>query len=132
MLPVVGVNFRRAGKIYYFDPGGLALQKGDTVIAETQPGVDMGQVRTEVREVPEEQLALPLRRVVRTATEDDQARREANRVREESALQLCRRRVEARKLPMKLLTSEYAFDGSQVLFYFAAEGRVDFRELVKD
>jgi cell fate regulator YaaT (PSP1 superfamily) len=92
----------------------------------------MGQARTEIREVPEEQLALPLRRVVRVATEDDLARREANRAREESALQLCRRRIEARKLPMKLLTSEYAFDGSQVLFYFAAEGRVDFRELVKD
>jgi cell fate regulator YaaT (PSP1 superfamily) len=132
MLPVVGLNFQRAGKIYYFDPGELALTKGDTVIAETQRGVDMGQVRTEVREVPETQLALPLRRVVRVATEEDLARREANRRHEEAALQLCRKRIEARKLPMKLLTSEYAFDGSQVLFYFAAEGRVDFRELVKD
>src|SRR5947209_13025023 len=132
MLPVVGVNFRRAGKIYYFDPGDLTLAKGDTVIAERQRGVDMGQARTEIREIAEEQLALPLRRVVRVATEEDLARREANRTREEAALQLCRRRVEARKLPMKLLTSEYAFDGSQVLFYFAAEGRVDFRELVKD
>ena len=83
MLPVVGVNFRRAGKIYYFDPGDMTLAKGDTVIAETQRGVDMGQVRTEIRELPEEQLALPLRQVVRIATEEDLARREANRVREE-------------------------------------------------
>jgi cell fate regulator YaaT (PSP1 superfamily) len=132
MIAVVGVNFRRAGKIYYFDPNSLPLQKGDTVIAETQRGVDMGQARTEIKEVEEEQLALPLRRVVRVATADDFARREANKAREETALELCRKRVEARKLPMKLITSEYAFDGSQVLFYFAAEGRVDFRELVKD
>src|SRR5712692_294549 len=132
MIPVIGVNFRRAGKIYYFDPGGLPLQKDDIVIAETQRGVDMGQNRTDIKEVEEEQVALPLRRVVRVATDEDFARREANKAREESSLELCRKRVEARVLPMKLITSEYAFDGSQVLFYFSAEGRVDFRELVKD
>jgi cell fate regulator YaaT (PSP1 superfamily) len=132
MLQVVGVNFRRAGKIYYFDPSDLPLKKDDVVIAETQRGVDMGQVRTEIREVEEDQVTLPLRRVVRIATEEDFARREANKVREASSLELCRKRIEARGLPMKLITSEFAFDGSQVLFYFSAEGRVDFRELVKD
>lgn len=132
MLQVVGLNFRRAGKIYFFDPADLAMKPGDTVIAETQRGVDMGQVKTEIQEVSEDQVTLPLRRVVRVATEDDLTRREANRAREESALQLCRKRVEARRLPMKLMSCEYAFDGSQVVFYFTAEGRVDFRELVKD
>src|SRR5688572_6119550 len=131
-MHVVGVNFRRAGKVYYFDPNELPLKRGDQVIAETQRGVDMGDVKTEVKAVDPEQVTLPLRKVVRVATEEDHARREANRAREESALSLCRKRVEARRLPMKLLTSEYAFDGSQVVFYFAAEGRVDFRELVKD
>jgi len=132
MLPVIGVNFRPAGKVYYFDPADLPLKQGDTVIAETQRGVDLGKVKTPVREVPEEQVTPPLRRVVRVATAADLARRDANKERAESALQLCRKRVESRQLPMKLLAGEYAFDGSQVLFYFAAEGRVDFRELVKD
>src|SRR5215211_2906945 len=113
-MQVVGVNFRRAGKIYYFDPDGLPLKRGDQVIAETQRGVDMGDVKTEVKEIDPDQVALPLRKVVRVATPDDLARREANRAREESALTLCRKRVEVRRLPMKLLTSEYAFDGSQV------------------
>jgi cell fate regulator YaaT (PSP1 superfamily) len=132
VVQVVGVNFRRAGKVYYFDPNELPLQQGDQVIAETQRGVDMGDVKTKIKEVDPDHVALPLRKVVRVATSDDLARREANRAREESALTLCRKRVEARRLPMKLLTSEYAFDGSQVVFYFSAEGRIDFRELVKD
>jgi cell fate regulator YaaT (PSP1 superfamily) len=132
MLEIVPVNFRRAGKLYYFDPAGLALRKGDTVIVETQRGVDMGEVKADIREVAPEQVALPLRRVVRVATPEDFARREANQAKEQSAQDLCRRRIEARVLPMKLLTTEYAFDGNQVMFYFAAEGRVDFRELVKD
>ncbi len=132
MLQVVAVNFRRAGKLYYFDPAELPLRPGVAVIVETQRGVDMGEVKTEVKEVEPEEVSLPLRRVVRVATPDDFARREANQAREEAALALCRKRIEARVLPMKLISSEYAFDGSQVLFYFSAEGLVDFRELVKD
>lgn len=132
MPVVVGVTFKPAAKAYYFEPNGLKLQPGDVVIAETTRGVEMGEVRTPPREVPEEQIVPPLRRVLRLATPDDYRRKEANKAREEAALELCRRRIEARGLPMKLIQAEYAFDGSQILFYFTAEGRVDFRELVKD
>jgi cell fate regulator YaaT (PSP1 superfamily) len=129
---VVGVSFKPAAKAYFFDPNGLELRPNDIVIAETMRGIEMGEVRSSAREVPEEQVVPPLRRVLRVATPDDFQRREANRAREESALEVCRKRIGARELPMKLISAEYAFDGSQILFYFTAEGRVDFRELVKD
>jgi cell fate regulator YaaT (PSP1 superfamily) len=132
MPTVVSVSFRRAGKVYWFSPGDLDLRKGDEVIAETQRGVEMGQVLKGPKEVPEEQIVPPLRAILRIATPEDHARRDSYKVREESGLELCRKRVEARGLPMKLLASEYTFDGSQIVFYFTAEGRVDFRELVKD
>jgi cell fate regulator YaaT (PSP1 superfamily) len=132
MPTVVGISFKPAAKAYFFDPNGLTLQPNDIVVAETMRGVEMGEVRTPLREVAEDQIVPPLRRVLRVATPEDFRRKEANRDREESALETCRRRIEARGLPMKLISAEYAFDGSQILFYFTAEGRVDFRELVKD
>jgi cell fate regulator YaaT (PSP1 superfamily) len=131
-VQVVNVSFRRAGKVYWFSPVDLELKKNDFVIAETQRGLEMGQVLGRPKAVPEDQVVPPLRPVLRLATVEDHARRDANRSREESALELCRRRVEARGLPMKLLASEYTFDGGQIVFYFTSEGRVDFRELVKD
>jgi cell fate regulator YaaT (PSP1 superfamily) len=132
MPTIVGVSFKPAAKVYFFDPNGLDVRPHDIVIAETARGVEIGEIKTPLRDVPEEQIVPPLRRVIRVATPDDFARKEANKAREEASLATCRRRVEARGLPMKLISAEYAFDGSQVLFYFSAEGRVDFRELVKD
>ena len=129
---VVGVTFRRVGKVYYFDPEELQLHEGDFVIAETARGVEFGEVVLEPREVPDEELVAPLKKVVRLATGDDLEREASNRDREKHAFDVCERRIAEHGLPMKLLDAEYAFDGSQVTFSFSADGRVDFRELVKD
>ncbi|MCE5197532.1 stage 0 sporulation family protein [bacterium] len=129
---VVGVTFRRVGKVYYFDPGDLALHEGDFVIAETARGVEFGEIVLEPREVPEEELVAPLKRVVRVATGDDLDREASNRQKEKHAYEVCDRKIAEHNLPMKLLEAECAFDGSQVTFSFSADGRIDFRELVKD
>jgi cell fate regulator YaaT (PSP1 superfamily) len=129
---VVGVSFRRVGKVYYFDPGQLQLHEGDFVIAETARGVEFGEVVLEPREVPDEELVAPLKQVVRLASGDDLEREASNRERETHAYEVCERRIAEHKLPMKLLEAEFAFDGSQVTFSFSADGRIDFRELVKD
>ncbi|MEN6356788.1 MAG: stage 0 sporulation family protein [Armatimonadota bacterium] len=129
---VVGVSFRRVGKVYYFDPGELALNEGDFVIAETARGVEFGEVVLEPREVSEEELVAPLKAVVRVATGDDLQREASNREKEKHAFEVCERKIAEHGLPMKLLEAECAFDGSQVTFSFSADGRIDFRELVKD
>ncbi len=129
---VAGITFRRVGKVYYFDPGELQLREGDFVIAETARGVEFGEVVLEPREVPDEEIVAPLKKVVRIATGEDLEREAANRDREKHALEVCERKIQEHNLPMKLLDAEYAFDGSQVMFSFSAEGRVDFRDLVKD
>lgn len=129
---VVGVSFRRVGKVYYFDPGELQLHEGDFVIAETARGVEFGEVVLEPRDVPDHELVAPLKRVVRLASGDDLEREAANRERETHAYEVCERKIAEHNLPMKLLEAEYAFDGSQVTFSFSADGRIDFRELVKD
>lgn len=129
---VVGVTFRRVGKVYYFDPGDIDLHEGDFIIAETARGVEFGEVALEPRNVPEEELVAPLKKIVRIATGVDLEREAANRDREKHAYDVCNRKIIEHDLPMKLLEAEYAFDGSQVTFSFSAEGRVDFRELVKD
>lgn len=129
---IVGINFKPAGRIYSFDPEGLELQPGDLVMVETSRGVEPGRVKHRAREVAETEIVAPLKRVLRRATEADQAQVSANEARAEQALALCRERVLARSLPMKLVRAEYAFDRSQITIYFSAEGRVDFRELVKD
>lgn len=129
---VVGVTFRKVGKVYYFDPGELALNEGDFVIAETARGVEFGEVVLEPREVPEEELVAPLKRIARVATGDDLQREASNRDKEKHAYEVCEKKITEHGLPMKLLEAEYAFDGSQVTFSFSADGRIDFRELVKD
>lgn len=129
---VVGVSFRKVGKVYYFDPGELALHEGDFVIAETARGIEFGEVVLEPREVPEEELVAPLKAVVRVATGDDLQREASNREKEKHAFEVCERKIAEHGLPMKLLDAECAFDGSQVTFSFSADGRIDFRELVKD
>jgi len=129
---VVGVTFRRVGKAYYFDPGELEVHEGDFVIAETARGVEFGEVVIEPRQVPEEELVAPLKRVIRIATGDDLEREAANREKEKQAFEVCERKIAEHKLPMKLLDAEYTFDGSQMTFSFSADGRIDFRELVKD
>ncbi|MHB9035655.1 MAG: PSP1 domain-containing protein [Armatimonadota bacterium] len=129
---VVGVTFRRVGKVYYFDPGEIPLQEGDFVIAETARGVEFGEVVLEPREVSEEELVAPLKRIVRIASGDDLQHEASNRDREKHAFEVCERKIAEFGLPMKLLEAEFAFDGSQVTFSFSADGRIDFRELVKN
>ena len=132
MAIVVGVNFKPAGRIYSFDPADLDLKPGDAVITETARGIEFGRVKHAARELPDEQVVAPLKRVLRFATDADQARLGENEELAEHGLALCRERVLARNLPMKLLRAEYAFDRSQITISFAAEGRIDFRDLVKD
>lgn len=132
MPRVVGITFRRVGKVYYFDPGDLELREGDFVIAETARGVEFGEVVLEPRSIPEEELVAPLKKIVRVATGGDLEREADNREKEKHAYEVCERKITEHGLPMKLLEAECAFDGSQVTFSFSAEGRVDFRELVKD
>jgi cell fate regulator YaaT (PSP1 superfamily) len=129
---VVGISFRRVGKVYYFDPGELVIREGDFVIAETARGIEFGEVMMEPHEIPETELVAPLKKVIRVATGDDLERAAANREDEKRAYDVCQRKIAEHELPMKLLEAEYGFDGSMVTFSFSAEGRVDFRELVKD
>ncbi len=132
MPVVVGVNFRPAGRVYSFFPGELDLAIGDAVIAEASRGVDLGWVKHRPRPLPDDVDPAELKQVVRRATEADLHQAEENRARAEQALELARQRVNERGMPMKLLRSEYQLDRTQITIYFAAEGRVDFRELVKD
>lgn len=129
---VVGVNFKPAGRIYSFHPNDLELRPGDVVVTETARGEEVGTIKHAAREVAEALMVPPLKRVLRLANEEDHAQVADNREQAEQALLLCRERVAGRSLPMKLLRAEYAFDRSQITVYFAAEGRVDFRDLVKD
>lgn len=132
MSRVVGVRFKKAGKIYYFDPGSLPLVSGSTVIVETSRGQEFGEVVTEVKEVPEGDLVLPLKAVVRIAAEEDCQKVLENRRKEEEAFRIGQEKIIKHKLDMKLVDVEYTFDRSKIIFYFTADGRVDFRELVKD
>jgi cell fate regulator YaaT (PSP1 superfamily) len=132
MAIVVGVRFRTAGKIYDFSPEGETYQKGDHVIVETARGVECGEVQTGNHEVPDTAVVQPLKPVSRRATADDVARNEANRRKEKEAREICLERIRRHNLEMKLIDVEYTFDNSKILFYFTADGRVDFRDLVKD
>jgi len=129
---VVGVRFKRAGKIYYFDPAGLELKRQEAVVVETARGLELGEVATTNREVSEEGIVSPLKRVVRKATASDLQQSQRNQVREKDALDVCRRKVQEHGLDMHLVDAEYSFDASKIVFCFTADGRVDFRELVKD
>ena len=132
MVKVIGVRFRQAGKIYYFSPGKLKIRTGDHVIVETARGVEFGSVVTGPREVEEERISQPLKSVIRIANRDDYRREEKNREKEKEAFSICQEKIRKHGLEMKLIDAEYTFDNNKVLFYFTADGRIDFRELVKD
>ena len=132
MKTIIGVRFRKAGKIYYFEPNGLEVEVGQHVIVETSRGVEYGTVVLSPREVSEEAISSPLKPVIRLATEEDDATEAANKDKEKEAMAICREKIAKHELEMRLLDCEYTFDGNKVLFYFTADGRVDFRELVKD
>ena len=132
MASVIGVRFRNAGKLYYFDPGPLWPTAGDAVIVETVRGMEYGEVVTGVKEVGDEEITPPLRRVIRIATPEDAQHQLDNRAREKDAMATCQKKVDEHKLQMKLVGCEYTFDNSKILFYFTSDKRVDFRALVKD
>jgi len=129
---VVGIRFKLAGKIYYFDPGELQLAVNDGVIVETSRGIEYGTVVIGPREVPEEEVVGALKMVVRKANEDDFEQMQVNREKEAKAMEICLEKIEAHGLPMKLVDVEQTFGGNKIIFYFTADGRIDFRELVKD
>ena len=131
-VEVIGVRFRSAGKMYYFDPHGIKAHKGDFAIVETTRGPEFGDICMENRMVNISDTVSPLRPLIRIATSEDIAHNAENREKEKAALQICQEKIRAHGLEMKLIDVQYAFDNSKLLFYFAAEGRVDFRELVKD
>lgn len=132
MATVVGVRFKTVGKVYYFDPAGENYPLGSRVIVETSRGIECGEVAMKSREVPDDSVVKPLKTVIRAATPEDLARLEENHRKEQSAAEICREKILKHGLEMKLVNVEYTFDGSKILFYFTADGRVDFRELVKD
>lgn len=132
MAEVIGVRFKNVGKVYYFDPNGKKLKKGDMVVVETARGIECGEVAMENREVPEESIVQPLKKLIRIATSEDKKKIEENSKKEKNAFEICAQKIAAHKLEMKLVDVEYTFDNSKILFYFTADGRVDFRELVKD
>ena len=132
MVKVVGIRFRSAGKIYYFGPGDLDLKAGMHAIVETARGVEIGTVITNPREVSEESVIQPLKPVLRIATEADERQAEKNAEKEKEAFRICLEKIQKHELEMKLVEAEYTFDNNKLLFYFTADGRIDFRELVKD
>ncbi|HQE05276.1 MAG: stage 0 sporulation family protein [Tepidanaerobacteraceae bacterium] len=132
MVTVVGVRFKKAGKVYYFNPGGLDLAVGDKVIVETSRGVEYGEVVTGPKDVKEEDIITPLKDVMRKATPEDEVVVKENRQKALEAEKIAIEKIQKHKLEMKLIDVEYTFDRSKLIFYFTADGRVDFRELVKD
>lgn len=132
MTKVIGVRFRTAGKIYFFSPGKLEIKTGDKVIVETARGVEFGSVVTGSKEVEDDKITQPLKSVIRLATEDDKKKEEKNKEKEKEAFKICLDKIHKHGLEMKLIDAEYTFDNNKVLFYFTADGRIDFRELVKD
>ena len=132
MATVIGVRFRNAGKLYYFDPGSLWPTAGDAVIVETVRGVEYGEVVTGVSQIADDLITPPLKNVIRIATAEDAAHEKDNRSREGAAMEICAKKIGEHKLPMKLVRCEYTFDNSKILFYFTSDKRVDFRGLVKD
>ena len=132
MIKVIGVRFRTAGKIYFFDPLEFEIKRGDHVIVETARGVEYGTVVSDPKEVEEDQVIQPLKPVLRVATPKDDEQEQNNKVKEREAFKICLEKIRKHELEMKLIDAEYTFDNNKVLFYFTADGRIDFRELVKD
>ena len=132
MTRVIGVRFRPAGKIYYFAPGKFHIRQGGKVIVETARGIEFGTVVAGPKEVKDEEVMQPLKSAIRIATEEDKRAEEKNREKEKEAFEICLEKIRKHNLDMKLINAEYTFDNNKVLFYFTADGRIDFRELVKD
>lgn len=132
MVKVAGVKFKNAGKVYYFDPDDHQVEPGDFVIVETARGLEFGTVSMEITEVSDDEVVQPLKKIIRAADEDDIKRHEENEKKKDKALKLCQEKIDKHGLEMKLIDVEYTFDNNKIIFYFTADGRVDFRELVKD
>ena len=132
MIEVVGVRFKKAGKIYYFDPNNLDINAGNYVIVETARGIEFGECVIGIKEIPESDIIAPLKSVIRVVEKEDINKHKENKLKEKDALEICLKKVEEHGLNMKLIDVEYTFDNNKVIFYFTADGRVDFRELVKD
>ncbi len=132
MTKVIGVRFRTAGKVYFFDPGKFEIKQGDHVIVETARGIEYGTVIGAPREVEDEKVVQPLKSVLRIANQKDDEQEASNKQREKDAFKICLEKIRKHGLQMKLIDAEYTFDNNKVLFYFTADGRIDFRELVKD
>lgn len=132
MIKVIGVRFRQAGKVYFFDPLDMKIEKGQHVIVETARGVEYGNVVLGIREVEDEKVVLPLKPVIRISTDEDDKKEQLNREKEKDAFKVCLEKIAKHGLDMKLIQAEYTFDNNKLLFYFTADGRIDFRELVKD
>ena len=132
MVRVAGVRFKNAGKVYYFDPDQFEVKLNDNVIVETARGLEFGTVTMEITEIKEDDVVQPLKKIVRIAGEEDEKRHEENEKKKSKALNLCQEKIEKHGLEMKLIDVEYTFDNNKIIFYFTADGRVDFRELVKD
>lgn len=132
MRVVTGVRFKRPGKVYYFDPGDLQIEKGNHVIVDTAMGEEYGEVVIARKEVDDNEVTEPLKKVIRVTTDKDENMRLENKAKEKNAFKICLEKIEKHGLPMKLIDVEYKYDGSKIIFYFTAEGRIDFRELVKD
>ncbi|MFA7673619.1 MAG: stage 0 sporulation family protein [Clostridia bacterium] len=132
MTTVVGIRFRQSSKIYSFAPGATELHINDLVVVETVRGIEMGTIATEIQEVEDDQLIAPLKQIMRKATEEDLRKAEDSKKKEKDAFAICEKKIEEHKIAMKLIGVDTAFDMSKLLFYFTADGRVDFRELVKD
>ena len=132
MIKVIGVRFKKAGKIYYFDPAGLDIEKGNFVVVETARGIEFGECVIGLKEINENDVIAPLKRVLRVATDSDIEKHNQNKEKEKDAFSICLKKIAEHKLTMKLIDVEYTFDNNKVIFYFTADGRVDFRELVKD
>lgn len=132
MIKVIGVRFKKAGKIYYFSPAEFEIKKGDYVIVETARGIEFGECVIGLKEIKEEEIVSPLKSVIRIADEKDILKHKENKEKEKEALDICLNKIQEHKLDMKLIDVEYTFDNHKVIFYFTADGRIDFRELVKD
>lgn len=132
MKTIIGVRFRKPGKIYFFDPGDLIIERGSNVIVETAMGQEFGEVMIANREIPESNIISPLKKIVRVATPKDVEHEAENKIKEQEAFKICEEKIKNHKLNMNLTEVEYKFDNSKIIFFFTADGRIDFRDLVKD
>lgn len=132
MAQIIGVRFKNVGKIYYFDPQDIKIEVGEKVIVETARGIECGTVAIANREVPDEEIVHPLKNIIRVANDEDLKKVEENHQKEDEAFKICLKKIEQHNLAMKLIDCEYTFDNNKVIFCFTADGRIDFRELVKD